>query len=241
MGYWVNTTYVHHGDAEKVAEALAALFCAEGMRQIFAPAQRERKRIEPMQYDGALYNDLWGVAVFPGAPSWTAIQTAPLTLLAECAADSTRMRLADLCARLSVSAFQLNVYDTTGIILAEASKEGDVTVTGFNLQAGSCDPFDRHNRQQDEALMEARFMLHPFQHLIADTVLGDEKAEVIQRHFGGPNAMFCDNGVSVDTLISHKSFTAPGGFALYFRWPGPSRQRFHACNSWDEYRAATGR
>jgi len=241
MGYWVNTTYINRGNVGDVAQAVKALCRAEGMEEIPAPLQRERLAVEPMQYDSALCNDLWGIAIFPGAPSWSVIHTAPLELLAERAPGSTRMRLADLCIQLSAQAFQLNVYDSTGTILSEISKTGEVLVSGFNMQSGASDPFEWHGERLREELFEAKFRLHPFQDLIADARLGDDKADIIARHFGAQNSAFCDNGVSVDTLINHKPFTAPGGQALYFRWPGRTRQRYSACASWAEYQAATDR
>jgi hypothetical protein len=76
MGYWANTTYIHHGSVEAVADALARLCESEGMTRVPVPPQRQRLLVEPMQYDEALHNDLWGVAIFPGAPSWTVIQMA---------------------------------------------------------------------------------------------------------------------------------------------------------------------
>jgi len=87
-------------------------------------------------------------------------------------------------------------------------------------------------------LFEAQFQLHPFQHLIANAGLGDDKARAIAREFGAHNSAFCDNLVSVDTLICRKALAVPGGVAVYFRWPGSSRQRFSPCASWAEYRAA---
>lgn len=237
MGHWANTTYVEHASAESVARAVTALCAAEGMEAVDAPAPRERLLVEPMQYDVALRNDLWGFAIFPGAPGWTVIQTAPLELLAERAAGAPRMRLADLCTRLSASAFQLNVYDTTGVVLVEVSGAGDVVTSGFNPVTAS---FDWHGERLREETFEARFQMHPFQDLVADAAAGDEIAARLARRFGGENARFCDNLVSVDTLIAHQPFAARGGATLYFRWPGATRQRFPAARSWAEHRAATG-
>jgi hypothetical protein len=236
MGYWVNTTYVNHGTVADVAHALDALCAAEGMQPASSPMQRERLLVEPMQYDGALQNDLWGFAVFPGVPSWTVIQTAPLELLAERAAGAARVRLADLCVALSASAFQLDVYDSTATVLLEVSKAGEVFTSGFT-ETG----LEWHGEQLSDEYFEAQFRHHPFQALIADATVGDEIAAIIARHLGGGNAAFCDNVVSVDTLISHKPFVAPGGVALYYQWPGPSRQRYASCASWAEYHAALGR
>lgn len=240
MGYWVNTTYIHHADVNAVADALEAVCRAEGMERIPSPAQRERALVEPMQYESALHNDLWGAAIFAGAPSWTVIQTAPAELLAQRAAGAPRMRLAELCRRLSASAFQLNVYDSTGAILAEVSESGEVLLSGFNTSSDAVDPFEWYEERLSEEFFEAQFRLHPFQDLIAGAMLGDEVADAIARQFGAQNSAFCDNLVSVDTLVCHKPFTAPGGMALYFRWPGPSRQRYSSCASWAEYQAVIG-
>ena len=237
MGVWVNTTYVRHGSTQEVARAVTTLCHAEGMERIAAPAARDRLLVEPMQYDVALHNDLWGFAVFPGAPGWSVIQTAPLELLAERAAGASRMRLAELCASLSASAFQLNVYDSTERVLVEVSATGEVLLSGFTMHGGSSDPFAWHDERLSEETFEAGFRLHPFQDLVADAALGDEMAKRIAREFGGANAAFCDNVVSVDTLISHGPFTAIGGETLYVRWRGESRQRYPASSSWDEHRA----
>jgi len=238
MGYWVNTTYINHGNVSEVADTLVAICRGEGMKPVSSPAPRARLVVEPMQYDSALHNDLWGVAIFPGAASWTVVQTAPLELLAECAPGAARMRLAELCRRLSVSAFQLHVYDSTGMILAEVSKDGEVLTSGFNAQSQALDQFDWHGERLSKDTFEAQFRLHPFQDLVANAELGDDKAHAIANRLGAQNSAFCDNLVSVDTLISCKPFTAPGGVTVYFRWRGPSRQRFSPCASWAEYRAA---
>jgi len=225
MGYWVNTTYINHGDVAAVSEALTAIFHKEGMIAIPPPAQRAARAGEPMQYDRAMNNDLWGVAVFPGAESWTVIQTAPLELLAEQSPTTSQMRLADLCVALSASAIQLNVYDSTGNVLVEVSPAGRIAISGFNMEGDAEDPFEWNGQRLSEDLLEAQFQLHPFQHLIEDAMLGDDKAEALRQAFGGANARYCDNIVSVKTLIRHEPFDAPGGSALYFKWQGPSRQR----------------
>jgi hypothetical protein len=237
MGYWVNTTYVRHGNAGEVAEAISDLFRQEGMQCIPAPAQRERLMVEPMQYDCALHNDLWGAAIFPGAPCWTVIQTAPLELLVERAPGAARMRLADLCIRLSASAFQLNVYDGTAMVLAEVSDRGELFLSGCN--SATPDPFKWNDEQLSKQLFEGRFQWHPFQDLIAGHLLAEDKAMAIAQRFGGENASGCDNLVSVDTLICRKPLVIAGGMALYFKWNGPSRQRYSPCVSWDEYRSKT--
>lgn len=236
MGLWVNTTYVNHGVVGDVAHALEAIFAAEGMEHVATPPRRVRLLVEPMQYDVALHNDLWGIAAFPGAPGWTVIQTAPLELLAERATGASRMRLADLCARLSASAFQCNVYDSTGTILVEVSRAGEVLLSGFAGQLEAADPLAWHGERLSEDALDTQFRLHPCQDLVADGPSGDELAERVAQRFGGENARFCDNVVSIDTLVSHAPLTATGGAALYFRWTGPTRQRYPAARSWEEHR-----
>ena len=225
MGLWANTTYVEHGSVPEVARAVTALCAAEGMDRVSTPPQRERERMDPMQYQGALHNDLWGLAIFPGAPGWTVMQTAPLELLAGRAAGASRMRLAELCASLSAPAFQLNVYDSTETVLVEVSAAGEVVTSGFRMPDGAADPFAWHGERLSEETLEPAFRLHPFQDVVADAELADDWAERLASRFGGANASFCDNFVSVDTLISHKPLDAVGGEALYFRWRGESRQR----------------
>lgn len=225
MGLWANTTYLEHDSVQDVARAVIALCGAEGMDPAAAPAARERVGVEPMQYDDALHNDLWGFAIFPGAPGWTVLQTAPLELLAERATDASRMRLAELCASLSAGAFQLNIYDSSETVLVEVSATGDVVTSGFRMPDGSDDPFAWHGERLSEETFEAGFRLHPFQDVIADAELADDVAERLAQQFGGANAASCSNLVSVDTLISHKPLQAAGGETLYFRWRGASRQR----------------
>lgn len=125
--------------------------------------------------------------------------------------------------------------DSAGLILAEVSALGEVLVSGCDFE--SDDPFVWNGEELNEALFEARFQLHPLQHLLAADMLGDDVAEAISREFGAHNAAYCDNLVSVDTLISHKPFTAPGGMAVYYKWTGQGRLRFLPCDSWEEYRA----
>lgn len=225
MGLWTNTTYIEHDDVPALARAVIALCSAEGMDRVAAPPARERMIVEPMHYEDALHNDLWGFALFPGAPGWTVVQTAPLELLAERAVGASCMRLAALCASLCASAFQLNVYDSTGTVLVEVSASGEVVTSGFRMPDASDDPFAWHGERLSEEAFEAGFRLHPFQDVIADAELSDDLAARLARRFGGANAAFCDNVVSVTTLISHTPLEATGGTTLYFRWGGASRLR----------------
>jgi hypothetical protein len=236
MGYWVNTAYLHGASVADTLAALEILFAAEGMRTVCLP-ERERSLVEPMQYDRALRNDLWGAAVFPGSTGWVVIQTAPLELLAERVGVSGERRIQLLCRELNCSAILLNVYDSSGVILAECSSDGAVSISGFNGQAGDGDPYDEHHRSVSEANYRPRLELHSID-VDASECSPEELSQLFASRFGGLNAQHCDNFVSVDTLICRKSFTAREGATMFFQWTGASRQRFQPCDSWDEYRAA---
>ncbi|MFL6620262.1 MAG: hypothetical protein ACJ8MH_16770 [Povalibacter sp.] len=237
LGYWVNTTFIRCASVEKVVTALEKLLLSENMERI-VPAQRQRLPIEPMQYESALANDLWGLAVFPGAAGWTVIHSAPLQLLAESPQGSTRPRLASLCQSLKSSALTLNVYDSTGVILAECDAEGDVLVCGFSGQGGSNNPYQAHDDAVTEDTFALQLRVHADLALDLKDAWGEDLALIFKKHCGGANGQHCDNLISVDTLISHKPLNIAGGQALYFKWPGPSRQRRNACTTWEEYNRA---
>src|SRR5689334_20141178 len=136
MGYWENTTYLRHGQASAVADAIAALLAREGMQRVARPSQRAPGQLDPMQYGRALQNNLWGVAVIPGkgAPgnsAWSIVKTAPLELLGERAAGADRMRLMALAERLGVYGFQINVYDGSEAVLVETDGQGRCLLSGF--------------------------------------------------------------------------------------------------------------
>jgi hypothetical protein len=239
VGLWANITYLNTSELGEVTEALSTMFAREGMERVPSPRQRQRLAVEPMQYESALSNDLWGLALFPGAPSWTIIQSAPLELLGERADRSQDSRLLGLCRELSCAAFQLNVYDGTGGVLVEVSQQGDALVSGLNIGGRGANPLEWNGETLSEERFDARFHLLPYQQVIANDQLAEEKAHSLARHFGGDNAEYCDNLVSVDTLISHKPLAAPGGTALYFEWRGPSRQPYQPAASWQEHRVKT--
>ena len=235
MGYWVNTVYVNHGSADDVRRAIEKVFAAEGMQCVALP-ERARAMVEPMQYDLACNNDVWGAAVFPGAAGWTVIQTAPLELFGEPLVGSDRRRISALCCELQCSALLVNVYDSSGVILAECAADGTVFIRGFNDQGGPDDPYRMHTDMVNEETYRLELRVHDSLGVDLDDVWGDEVAELFAERCGGTNRKYCDNLVSVDTLICRKPFVAPGGVALYFKWTGTSRQRFEPCNSWEEYR-----
>jgi hypothetical protein len=236
MGEWTNTTYVQHPSAADVARALARLVESEGLRRD-EPAPRERLPIDPMQYDDALHNDLWALAVFPGAPGWTVVKTAPLALLAERRPGGERMRLADLCRDLGASAVYLRVSDGHQL-LVEVSRDGAVLLSGLDPYDTGCnrEPPLWRGEPMDVEHLEPTFRLHAS----LQDVLAPSSAATIARlaaRLGGANAAHCDELLAVTTLIAHDPLPAAGGIALYFRWPGPSRQRWRACRTWEEQRA----
>lgn len=231
MGYWENTTYVNHGSALEVVEAMTALFAREGM-QPFEPALRARRGIEPMQYEGPLDLDVWGVAAFPGAAGWTVVKTAPLELLAARREGADRMRLAELCGALGARAVQHNVYDSTDRVVARVSRRGRVSVRGSHYGGVPC-------TWHGETLGTLQFLLRVSADLVTRR-LGDDHARTLAARLGGANAASCENHVSVVTLVQHEPLAIPGGVARYFRWTGPSRQRAVSCDAWDAYRAARG-
>jgi hypothetical protein len=238
MGYWENTTYIKHGNVKEVVQTLDAVFAQEGMLRVPAPSQRTRLAVEPMQYDGALDNDLWGFAVFPGAPGWTVVKTAPLEVLSERAAAAVHMRLVEVCRSLGASAFQLNVYDSSGTVLVEVSAEGAVFLSGLNMNDEN--PLEWHGLEITEERIQPAFELHDLMHLLSDPLSGDDMAQAIAREIAGPNSAHCDNLVSVDTLICHKPFEVPEGLSLYYRWSGPSRQRRTPSNTYAQYGFPSG-
>jgi hypothetical protein len=185
MGYWENTTYIHHGDVDAVARAIGAVLAAEGMLPVAAPAPRARQLFEPMQYDAALDNDLWALALFPGADGWCVAKTAPLEWLAQRPAGAPRMRLTQACLALGASAFQVNVYDGTGVVLVEVSADGDERMSGFN---GQCpDPMHWNGFEVTEERLVPAFELHDLGHLGPDGP-GDDFAAAAARAIGSAAA-----------------------------------------------------
>ena len=234
MALWENTVYLACEAGARVAQALTAAFAAEGMQPVPPPARRTRQAIEPMQYAGALDNDLWALAWFPGAPGWSVLKTAPLDLLVERAAGAPRMRLAALCAALDCVALHFACYDGD-IMLTEVARNGEVLLSGIHTPGS--DPLCRHGETVAEehyrpALRRLRFV-QPI-----DFTAGAERASAaLGELLGGPNAAARSNLVSVQTLVEHQPLVVPEAQALYFRWSGPSRERFTASKSWAQYAA----
>lgn len=241
MGYWENTVYINTSEVEDVASELTALIEAEGMDCIPRPKERKRKLFEAMQYDSALQNNLWGIAVFPGNVGWVVIKTAPLELLGERALRNNRMRFIALCERLRASGFLYCVYDSGPEILVEVNDLGDYAISGFT-DGTHGNPLEFYGEKLHESRIQIRFELLPYQDIISNPNLGitmhrqcaDELANAFSLRFGGENHKYCDNLTSVDTLISHKPMQAKGGIDLYFQWPKKSRPQRKSCDSWAE-------
>jgi hypothetical protein len=215
MGYWTNTSYLNTGDHLAVANTLIAMLEDEGMRRIPRPSLRERMWYEPMQYATAMQCNMWGLAVFPGTTNWTVIKTAPLELLAERAPDAKRMRLIELCRRLGVPGFQINVYDSSPTLLVETDGYGNQLLSGYTGTIHNPDPMRFYEETLDESRLEPRFEWLPLQEV---------DAEKLSLALGGENSEFCDNLTSVDTLICHKPLLAVSGHDLYFIWPAGDRK-----------------
>jgi hypothetical protein len=240
MGLWIDTTFVRHADVSAVARALGTLCAEEDMAPIAAPAPRRRRLVEPMQYDDALHNDLWALAVFAGAPGWTVVKTAPLQLLGGSRAADGAMRLARLCTLLGTSGLAIHLRDGTSLVLAEAAAAEEPRLSGFDASAPG-DASTWQGRQIDAARFEPAFDLHP---ALAPLVAAGDSAEAnaarIVTALGGVNAVHCGNDVAVGPLIAHRPIGIDGAIVLHHRWTGPSRQRFTACDSWDAWRAQVG-
>lgn len=223
MGYWTNSTYIRTGITDAVIGALIALFDSEGMHLISRPPERERAPDEPMQYAEASKNNLWAVAVFPCAPGWTVIKTAPLSLLGDRAPGAAQVRLVDLCGRLSAPGFHVTAYDSCAGVLAESDGEGNLHLSGYGADEDA--PLEFYGECISEDHLDLHFDVLPLQHVIDahTTVHGSYlmidrqgMAEALAELLGGENARFCDNLVSVDTLIRHKPLLSAGGWDLYF-------------------------
>ncbi len=246
MGYWENTNYIHCSDAKQVATQLTTLLQNEGMQLIPRPNERERFWYEPMQYNTALENNLWGVAIFPGAKDWTVIKTAPLELLGERAQGKETMRLVELCSTLRCPGFQINVYDGCQMVLVETNGLGEYRLSGFGPgDLHNPDPLQFYGECLVEDKIEVRFELLPLQKHIdnikhgnlphRDYLSGASLAHAFSRTFGGENQEFCDNSTSTGTLICYKPLAAKLGIQLYFIWlpndrPEPPRrnlQKYH--------------
>jgi hypothetical protein len=164
------------------------------MRRVKPSPARERLPVEPMQYESARFNDLWGAALFPGADGWTVIQTAPLELLGERAEGSVQRRLSALCRALAVPAIQFNVYDDAEPVLAEVAPGGNALVSGANPQSRWGEPLVWNDQPIDEANFEAGFRLLPFADAMPAGSSSDRNAATLARRFGGVNARYCDKG-----------------------------------------------
>lgn len=151
MGLWNNTAFVRHEDLDAVGRALTDLVVAEG-RVPVTPQPRTRRRYEEMQYGTSDEVQRWGFALFPGAPGWAVVKTAPLELLLY---GEREPRLATLTRRLGCEAFQHNVYDGDSTLLFEADHAGRTEITGFCGQ----EPERFYGDSPPEERAQARFAL----------------------------------------------------------------------------------
>lgn len=233
MGYWTDTTFILNPDARAVAAALTELLEAEGMRSIPRPAPRDRARYEPMQYAGGPQNNLWALALFPGASGWTVIKSAPLELLAERPAPDRKMRLVSLCELLKSPGGMLNVYDSSAGNLLETDGEGRLTMSGYALESDQNpdpqsfygEPVSMDRLSIDFHILPLAGFAKPFEDAFEGQRLVDNEAlaQALEAALGGTNAELCSNLTSVDTLVCHKPLRAAGGIELYFEWPARDR------------------
>jgi hypothetical protein len=212
VGLWMNTVFVECGDAARVADAVTDAFAAEGLPACGTPPARERLPYHPMQYGTGADNALWACALFPGAPGWTAVKTAPLELLCELGACTGEMRLAAICRALGCAAVALHLYDSSSMVLAEVSARGDVEVSGMNPQ--SADPLHwhstgigAHNYVPHSSRPELQQLLH--------APHAEDQALAIAALLGGANAPACDNLTCVVSLIQCLPVDAVGVRTLY--------------------------
>lgn len=239
MGYWENTVYIQCGNTARIADALTALFEDEGMMLIPRPPQRERLLYEPMQYEDALANNLWGVAIFPGAEGWNILKTAPLDLLAERASGKSRMRFVELCQRLGKPGFFRGVYDSSGDVLVESDGSGHYLLSGLEYRR----PFEFYGEELSEARIEIRFEILGLQSMVdachrpdSGYIDSDALCGLLAKKLAGHNQTLCDNLTCVDTLICHKPLPAANGIDLYFQWPAQDRLAPPGLDSWKELR-----
>ena len=233
MGHWENTTYIEQGNAQRVAGAIVALLREEGMQQVARPAPRQPERFDPMQYAGAMENNLWGVAVFPGSAGWTVVKTAPLELLGERAPGANRMRMVELAGRLEAAGCQINLYDSSSVVLIEVNRQGRYLLSGYCMLSDNPDPLSFHGEKISEDRVDVRFELLPLQQLVEESIRDpgngawcddDEFVMRLANTLGGDNAASCDNITSAQLLLGHLPLTMPGGIDLYFEWPARDRR-----------------
>lgn len=233
MGDWQNTSYLGEGNPRRIADAMMELFATEGMRLVARPSSREPQGFDPMQYAGALDNNLWGVAIFPGADGWSVVKTAPLELLGERAPGAARMRLLELTTHLAISAVQVNLYDSTALVLIETDAKGGYALSGYGPgSARHPDALGFHGEQLSEERVDVRFEFLPLQHLVEQSFRDGyggpslDNGALVQRlaeSLGGDNAVWCDNITSVDLLLRHRLLLMRDGIDLYFEWPPHDR------------------
>jgi len=241
MGYWENTAYIATGNSALIADHIVCLSESEGMLHIPRPPQRERVLVESMQYQTALENNMWALAVFPGSPGWTVIKTAPLDLLGEISPATNRIRFVDLCTALQAPGFILNIYDgSSGAVLVETDGTGKQALSGH---AYPHDPLSFYGTPMSEEYLEIQFRyLTDLQSLIdhshypgSEYTDYEKLSSQVATTLGGLNSSYCDNLTSVDTLISHKPLSANDGIDIYFKWPSLDRQEYPRMGSWEEF------
>lgn len=213
MGLWDNTAYLKCDDLDLIERALAELFELERRQPVPMPPARKPARHDPMQYQGADENELWAVALVPGAGGWTILKTAPFELLCERARGMNQPRLAGLTAALGVDGFQLNLYDGDSIVVLEATSNGEIALSGFCSQ--SEDPSEWHDMRIEQ--VEAGIRMISVDESVAAALeegFAERAALRVQSLLAGGEV---SNSIQVSYLIPHHELLLANARACFFR------------------------
>ncbi len=111
--------------------------------------------------------------------------------------------MAELAARLDVAGFQVNLYDSSALVLVETDRRGRCLLSDYRPVSTTSDSLGFHGEQIAEDRLEVRFELLPIQTLVEECSSAD----------------WCSNSSCVEALIPHQPLLAHGGLELYFEWP----------------------
>ena len=226
MGQRQHTNYIEAADPRRVADVMVSLFRREGIRQVAEPRPDIALSPEANLDAGAMETPLWSVRLLPGAAGWTIVKTVPFELLGERAPNAHRMRLVALAGRLGAAAVQINLYDSAFLVLVEIDRRSRCLLSGYG--PGSLrnpDPLQFNGEPLDEARIDVRFELLPFQQLVWDSTRYDyagptlDHEQLVSRlaqKLGGRNAAWCDDAKFTEILLSRKPFPARNGMTLHF-------------------------
>ncbi|MGE6761718.1 hypothetical protein ACQKGO_27145 [Corallococcus interemptor] len=131
MGEWGQVTLFRTQELDALEQAIRNVCLAEGL--VAAPyVRRKREKWDRMQYGTGATSDRWALAIGAGLGGWSVVKTAPLELLAEPA--STREHRLGIIARvLGCEALHVSLYDSTAMVIAQASPTGEVALSGYSM------------------------------------------------------------------------------------------------------------